>query len=141
MNTAALLFGAAFSLWWVDPYGDKPYLPDSPPDGGVVTNVPSVTRYNGIQVLLGNGEIVGDGEGTARTLDCLNFYQVTNALAGVSGNTNGWRAVNKGMVVMPPSFVFGSGTAMSGAKCVGCDMGLARPNLVNAVRVEVARAG
>lgn len=108
---------------------------------GIVTNVPSVTRYNGIQVLLGNGEIVGDGEGTARTLDCLNFYQVTNALAGVSGNTNGWRAVNKGMVKMPPSYVFGSGTAMSGAKCVGCDMGLARPDLVNAVRVEVTRDG
>ncbi len=38
MNTAlALLFGS-FSLWWVNPYGDKPYLPDSPPAGGIVTN-------------------------------------------------------------------------------------------------------
>ena len=38
MNALALLFGA-FTLWWVDPYGDKPYLPDTPPPGGVVTNV------------------------------------------------------------------------------------------------------
>ncbi len=38
MNAASLLIGAAFSLWWVDPYGDVPYLPDNPPAGGIVTN-------------------------------------------------------------------------------------------------------
>ena len=37
MTALALLFGA-FTLWSVDPYGDKPYLPDSPPEGGLVTN-------------------------------------------------------------------------------------------------------
>ena len=37
MTALALLFGA-FTLWSVDPYGDKPYLPDEPPHQGVVTN-------------------------------------------------------------------------------------------------------
>ena len=37
MTALALLFGA-FTLWSVDPYGDKPYLPDEPPYQGVVTN-------------------------------------------------------------------------------------------------------
>ena len=47
MDAVALLFGAALSLWWVDPYGDKPYLPDSPPAGGVVTNVLSCSAAKG----------------------------------------------------------------------------------------------
>ena len=47
MDAVTLLFGAALSLWWVDPYGDKPYLPDSPPDGGVVTNVLSCAAAKG----------------------------------------------------------------------------------------------
>ena len=36
MTALALLFGA-FTLWSVDPYGDKPYLPDAPPHQGIVT--------------------------------------------------------------------------------------------------------
>ena len=47
MNTALLLLGAAFSLWWVDPYGDKPYLPDAEPAGGVVTNLLSCAAARG----------------------------------------------------------------------------------------------
>ena len=46
MTALALLFGA-FTLWWVDPYGDKPYLPDTPPPGGVVTNVLSCAAAQG----------------------------------------------------------------------------------------------
>ena len=47
MSAAALILGASLSLWWVDPYGDKPYLPDSPPAGGVVTNVLSCAAARG----------------------------------------------------------------------------------------------
>lgn len=47
MNAAALLFGAALSIWWVDPYGTEPYLPDSPPKGGVVTNQLSCAAAKG----------------------------------------------------------------------------------------------
>ena len=37
-----LVIASAFTLWWVDPYGDTPYLPDAEPKGGVVTNVLSL---------------------------------------------------------------------------------------------------
>lgn len=47
MNTLSLILGAAFSVWWVDPYGDKPYLPDAEPAGGVVTNVLSLAAAKG----------------------------------------------------------------------------------------------
>ena len=108
---------------------------------GVITNIPEVTRYNGIQVLLGNGEIVADGEGFARELDFSQVFQVTNALVGVSGNTSGWRAMRKGVAKMPFSYLFGAGSAVSGAKCVGCSMDGARPDLVNSIRVELTRSG
>ena len=47
MNTLALLLGAACTTWWVDPYGDVPYLPDAEPHGGVVTNVLSCAAAKG----------------------------------------------------------------------------------------------
>ena len=47
MNSALLLIASAFSLWSVDPYGDKPYLPDSPPAGGIVTNELSCAAAKG----------------------------------------------------------------------------------------------
>ena len=47
MSNLALLASAALSLWWVDPYGDKPYMPDEPPDGGVETNVLSCAAAQG----------------------------------------------------------------------------------------------
>jgi len=37
--TATALLLAALPLWWVDPYGDDPVLPESPPKRGVATNV------------------------------------------------------------------------------------------------------
>lgn len=108
---------------------------------GVVTNVESVTRFHSIHMLLGNGEIVADGEGVARTLDFSQVFQVTNALAGVSGNTSGWRALRKGVAKMPFSYLFGAGSSVSGAKCVGCGMDRARPDLVNSLRIDLTRAG
>ena len=47
MTTLALLFGAAFTTWWVNPYGDPPYLPDAEPYGGVITNVLSCAAAKG----------------------------------------------------------------------------------------------
>ena len=47
MNTLALLCASAFRLIWVDPYGEKPYLPDSDPPGGVETNVLSAAAARG----------------------------------------------------------------------------------------------
>ena len=47
MNSLSLLLSAALSVWWVDPYGDKPYLPDAEPAGGIVTNVLSLAAARG----------------------------------------------------------------------------------------------
>ena len=58
MNTLALLLGAAFTTWWVDPYGDVPYLPDAEPHGGVVTNVLSCAAAKGEIETLHPGSLV-----------------------------------------------------------------------------------
>lgn len=47
MNTLPLLLASAFRLLWVDPYGEKPYLPDADPEGGVETNVLSCAAAKG----------------------------------------------------------------------------------------------
>ena len=47
MTPLASLFAAAFSLIWVDPYGDNPYLPDAFPKGGVETNLVSLAAARG----------------------------------------------------------------------------------------------
>ena len=47
MTPLASLFAAAFSLIWVDPYGDDPYLPDAFPKGGVETNRLSLAAAQG----------------------------------------------------------------------------------------------
>ena len=41
------LFAAAFSLIWVDPYGDTPYLPNAFPAGGIETNQVSLAAAKG----------------------------------------------------------------------------------------------
>lgn len=92
---------------------------------------------------LGNGRIVADGEGVERTLDCSAMWQVTNVLFGAeSTRSNGWFAVNKGAVIMPGVNVVldNGGDAWGfreGTNAVGCCRGLARPDLVNAVFVNV----
>ena len=47
MTPLASLFAAAFSIIWVDPYGDDPYLPDAFPKGGVETNLVSLAAARG----------------------------------------------------------------------------------------------
>ena len=86
-------------------------------------------------VRLGHGEIVGDGEGDeSHILKCWQgIYRVKNALAGVV-TTSGWRAVNKGAVCLP-GYTMGDGEVGMLTGCVGCDTALAKPNLVNAIRM------
>ena len=38
---------AVLRLWWVDPYGDRPVLPDAPPEDGIRTNVLSCSAARG----------------------------------------------------------------------------------------------
>ena len=78
MNTLALLFGA-FSLWWVDPYGDKPYLPDTPPEGGIVTNA------LGCAAAQGEIETISFSVQPARDMRKVDF--TPSALTGPGGAT------------------------------------------------------
>ncbi len=97
----------------------------------------SYSRYCGIYVRLGYGEIVGDGEGDETQI--LTFsnvvYQVTNVLFGVT-TESGWRAINKGAVELVRS----GGPVAAGtsdfSRCVGCSRDLETPDLVNAVRIS-----
>ena len=95
-----------------------------------------------IHARLGNGVIEGDGEGVERTLDCSEMWQVTNVLFGVE-MTNGWNAVNKGMVILPGvNAVVGTdgwGT-YGGTNCVGCGKWLEKPDLINAVKIKAFRS-
>lgn len=92
---------------------------------------------------LGNGRIVADGESVERTLDCSAMWQVTNVLFGAeSTRSNGWHAVNKGAVIMPGVNVVldNGGDAWGfreGTNAVGCCRGLRKPDLINALFVNV----
>ena len=103
----------------------------------------SAGNANSIHARLGNGVIVADGEGVERTLDCSDVWQVTNVLFGAEATrTNGWYAINKGAVIMPGvNVVLDNGGDnwgfRQGANAVGCCRGLRKPDLVNAVYMNV----
>lgn len=95
-----------------------------------------------IHARMGNGEIVGDGEGMdGRILDCSEMWQVTNVLFGVVRRTNGWHAVRKGAVVFPgmDAGLGDSWSKTAGTFCLGCSPDISKPDLLNAVKVEVHR--
>lgn len=93
---------------------------------------------------LGNGAIIADGEGVERTLDCSAMWQVTNVLfCAEADRTNGWFAVNKGAVVLPGVNLALDATGgdnwgcTSGSNSVGCCRALTKPDLINAVQIDV----
>ena len=90
-------------------------------------------------VRLGYGEIVADGEGEERDLSLLAVYQVTNCLPSDIVTESGWRARNKGRVLMCNSQFAASGQT-SGSACVGCSKALEMPDLVNSVRISATRS-
>ena len=120
--------------------------------GRFITDQPWKRGNRGIRLAMGYGEIVGDGEGDeSRVLDLpynTAFYSVSNALPAdvAAETTSGWRAVNKGLVIMP-----GASCEWTGETCnnlvayPGCakekgvvtDLSeLQLPDLVNAVRIR-----
>jgi len=100
--------------------------------GGNVSRV----RERGVYIRMGHGEIVGDGEGDESRIldfgDCV--YQVTNALPATQLSTSGWRAVNKGMVMLSRANYFGWEVGETNV-CVGCALCLEKPDLVNAAKI------
>lgn len=101
------------------------------------------THEESVYARIGNGAIIADGEGVERTLDCAAMWQVTNVLfCAESTRTNGWFAVNKGAVIMPGvDIVRDNGndrtTFTEGRNSVGCCRALSKPDLINAVAVNV----
>lgn len=98
---------------------------------------------DGIHVRIGNGDIIADGEGVERTLDCSSWASVSNVLA-TADVTNGWNAVNKGAVMLPVvNAVLDSGVdswnCFAGTNSVGCARQREVPDLLNAVHIKARR--
>ena len=90
-----------------------------------------------IRMLLGNGQIIGDGFGSESVLDMHTFASVTNAFTNPADGTNGWYAVNKGAVLFPRRWTqnqnfFG---------VLGSSTTLTTPDMVNSVGYSVTRSG
>ena len=108
-------------------------------------NNSSMRDQRSISAVLGNGAIIGDGEGQERTLDLAYFWRVTNGLFTAAANTNGWYAINKGAVNLPGvdcSIDTNGGDGwgcFSGDNSVGCSRFLKKPDLVNAVHITSSR--
>ena len=79
MNALPLLLGAALSIWWVDPYGTTPYLPDAEPAGGIPTNTISLAAARG------EIETVSFSVRPARDLRLVDF--IPSDLTGPGGAT------------------------------------------------------
>jgi len=111
--------------------------------GTVSCQTYSAVEAVAITARLGNGAVVADGEGVERTLDCSQMWQVTNVLfCAESERTNGWYAVNKGALLMPGvNMVIDNGgdnwSCQSGSNAVGCCRALRKPDLINAVYIDV----
>lgn len=87
---------------------------------------------NGI-LALGDSAIVADGGGEERMLDLSYVTAVSNMLDGASFRTNGWYAVNKGMLAYPGSWFRSGGQSVVVTCAVGCDSKRETPDLVNSV--------
>lgn len=90
---------------------------------------------------LGYGVIEADGGGDeSHVLSCGNgLYMVSNALPVSVVTESGWRAKNKGAVCFPGYQLYASGSVAVLEGCVGCATSLAKPDLVNSVRVRIER--
>ena len=89
---------------------------------------------------LGYGVIEADGGGDeTHVLKCgKGLCKVSNALSGAI-TESGWRATNKGAVYLPGCQVWGDGYATRLTGCIGCETSLAKPDLVNSVRIDHRR--
>ena len=93
-------------------------------------------------ILFRRGAVVADGDGDeSHVLECgLGIHTASNALAGVALTTGGWRAESKGALRLPLSALMGNSAAGELTGCIGCTVGLTKPDLVNAVGVSVMRS-
>jgi len=95
------------------------------------------TNWNVTGRLLNNGRIVADGSGTARDLALTSHNAVTNSTDNPTTGSNGWYAVDKGRLMLPPRTVGAAG----GTVCWGESDTDPTNDLVNSVKVDFVDAG
>lgn len=89
---------------------------------------------NSVRMVMGNGQIIGDGFGEQRTLDLNTVISVTNLFTNADDGTNGWYAVNKGAVLFPRVYM----STASDTRIIGSWTRQAAPDFVNSVGFSVS---
>ena len=84
-------------------------------------------------MVMGNGQIIGDGFGEQRTLDLNTVVSITNLFTNADDGTNGWYAVNKGAVLFPRVYM----STATDTRIIGSWTRQAAPDFVNSVGYTV----
>ena len=103
--------------------------------GRVMPNMTSSTYEYKMNIALGNGTIVADGEGDNRLLDFGDVHCVTNYYPNPADGTNGWYAVNKGCVHFPSRWDLYN----QKSRALGTSHAMSSPDFVNSVVVRLAQ--
>ena len=103
--------------------------------GRVMPNMTSSTYEYKMNIALGNGTIVADGEGDNRLLDFGDVQCVTNYYPNPADGTNGWYAVNKGCVHFPSRWDLYN----QKSRALGTSHSMSSPDFVNSVVVRLAQ--
>ncbi len=95
---------------------------------------PASDGKTNVRMAMGDGQIIADGMGEARTLDFNQVVSITNLVENAPSTTNGWYAVNKGCVLFPRTW-FDKTTEIT--RCFGASVRGARPDYVNSVQLTI----
>ena len=89
-----------------------------------------------MNIALGNGTIVADGEGVNHLLDFGDVQCVTNYYPNPADGTNGWYAINKGCVHFPSRWDLYN----QKSRALGTSHSMSSPDFVNSVVVRLAQS-
>ena len=101
---------------------------------GVVQGV--TWNANTVRIVMGSGQIIGDGFGEQRSLDLNAVVSITNRIENPDSGTTGWYAVNKGAVLFPRVWI----STASDTRCIGTWTRNASPDFVNSVGFSLEEA-
>jgi hypothetical protein len=103
--------------------------------GRVMPYSTTSTYEHKMNIALGNGTIVADGEGENRLLDLGDVQCVKNYYPNPADGTNGWYAVNKGCVHFPARW----DSYSVKKRTIGTSHALSEPDFVNSVTVRLSQ--
>jgi hypothetical protein len=83
-----------------------------------------------------SGQVIADGYGTDRTLNLSSFASVANSIENTAGGTNGWFAVNRGKLALPPLTIAGGNSTNNWGE-PNSDTAI---DLVNSARIVLSNA-